>query len=232
MGDQDQSGAAFGIEFKQQGDDAGAGGGIEIAGGLIGEQYRGRHGEGAGDGHALLFATGELTRVMLQARFQAHALQQLCRPTRGILNARQLQRQHDVLQGGQAGQKLEGLEHETRLRRAQPRPAILVQVIEAFPRQLDATRRGQVQPGQQTEQRGLARAGDTDNGDTLPACHTEIHLAQDFQGAGGRADLLTYPLCGNNRRFARSILHAQTDCLSSLVVPDFVRHRRHAAGAG
>ncbi|MNP69064.1 hypothetical protein D3C76_1651100 [compost metagenome] len=56
MGDQHQGGAALLVQFEQQVADALAGMAVEIAGGFVGEQHRRLRGEGAGDGHPLLFA--------------------------------------------------------------------------------------------------------------------------------------------------------------------------------
>ena len=55
-----------GVELEQQLRDARAGRGIEIARGLIGKQHRRRADRGARQRHALLFAAGELARVVLQ----------------------------------------------------------------------------------------------------------------------------------------------------------------------
>src|SRR5690348_14051985 len=54
VGDDDDGGALV-VEFLEQGEDGGAGGGVEVAGGLVGEQDGGAAGDGAGDGDPLAF---------------------------------------------------------------------------------------------------------------------------------------------------------------------------------
>ena len=48
---------------------------VEVSGGLIRQQNHGAVYEGARDGRALLFATGELGGAMLDARSQAHTIE-------------------------------------------------------------------------------------------------------------------------------------------------------------
>src|SRR5690606_1453930 len=71
MRHQHQGGAGIGIHREQQLDDRLAGGGVEIAGGLIGEQQRRPGDERARQRHALLLAARELARIVAQAFAQA-----------------------------------------------------------------------------------------------------------------------------------------------------------------
>ena len=64
-------------QLGQQLQDAAAGGAVEVAGGLVGEQDRRPGGEGAGEGHPLLLAAGELARVVVAAVGEPHGGQQL-----------------------------------------------------------------------------------------------------------------------------------------------------------
>ena len=67
VGDQHQRGAGFGVEVEQQFDDRLAGVGVEVAGRLVGEQQRRPRHERARQCHALLFAAGQLARVVAEA---------------------------------------------------------------------------------------------------------------------------------------------------------------------
>ena len=49
--------------------------GIEVAGGLVGQQQMRTIGQRAGDGDALLLATGEFGRTMVGAGREAHTVQ-------------------------------------------------------------------------------------------------------------------------------------------------------------
>ena len=69
-------------EAEEFGVDAGGRFGVEVAGGLVGQQQQRAVGERAGDGDALLFAARKLRRAVLQARFEAHAGEQVARALR------------------------------------------------------------------------------------------------------------------------------------------------------
>ena len=51
------------------------GGGVEVAGGLVGQDQRRVRHYGARDGHALLLASGKLARVVREPVVQAHQLE-------------------------------------------------------------------------------------------------------------------------------------------------------------
>ena len=77
VGDQHQGGPLAGAQLGQQLQDAAAGGAVEVAGGLVGEQDRRPGGEGAGEGDPLLLAARELARVVVAAVGEADGGQQL-----------------------------------------------------------------------------------------------------------------------------------------------------------
>ena len=62
MGDDDEAVAALGVELEQEVDDFAAGGVVEVAGGLVGEEERGVVAQGAGDGDTLLQILGGLEK--------------------------------------------------------------------------------------------------------------------------------------------------------------------------
>ena len=155
----------LGIQLEQQFPDPRAGDGVEIAGGLVREQHRGLRDEGAGQRHALLLAAGELPRVVPGAPAQADAAPASRRGAARVRLARQFQRQHDVLERRQRRDQMEGLEHEADALRSQARAAILVELREVLAREQHAPARRHIEAGQQREQRRLAGAGGTDDGD-------------------------------------------------------------------
>jgi hypothetical protein len=100
------------LHAAHQGDDLGAGVAVEIGGGLVGEHQRRCGGQGAGDGHALALAAGELWQVALAVR-QAHRVQQAStRLRRSGRHARQHQRILHVLPGAEHRDQVEVLEDE------------------------------------------------------------------------------------------------------------------------
>ena len=125
--DQHQCRALLGLQREDQVDHARAGRGIEVAGRLVGEQQPRRAGEGARDRDALLLAAGELARVMRQPLREPDTPEVLARARRRIAIAADLQRQHHVLDRGEARQQLEGLEHEADHAPAQARARVLVE---------------------------------------------------------------------------------------------------------
>ena len=66
MGDHDDGGAG-GVEFGEHFHDGVAVGGVEIAGGFVGQEYGWIAGQSAGDGDALLLAAGELSGIVRAA---------------------------------------------------------------------------------------------------------------------------------------------------------------------
>ncbi|HSJ98100.1 MAG TPA: hypothetical protein VLC53_13550, partial [Myxococcota bacterium] len=84
MGDQDQRGAALAVHLEQQLDHVLAGGRVEVAGGLVGEQQPRLAHEGARHRDALLLAAGELARIVAEALAQADALEHRAGARRGI----------------------------------------------------------------------------------------------------------------------------------------------------
>ena len=86
--------------------------GVQRAGGLIAEQNLGVSCQCAGNGNALLLTAGELGRVGVGLIGQAHHFQQLPGALFGIglLHARKLHREADVLQAAALHQQIELLE--------------------------------------------------------------------------------------------------------------------------
>ncbi len=75
MSDHDDGHAELRAEFTEKIEDGFAGGGVEIAGGLVGEKDFRAIDESAGDGDALLFAAGEFRGAMAEPMGEADALE-------------------------------------------------------------------------------------------------------------------------------------------------------------
>jgi hypothetical protein len=67
VGDKNDSGFFFSGELGDEIDDHGAGRGVEIAGGFVGEKDRGLVDEGTGEGGSLELSTGQLVGAMVGA---------------------------------------------------------------------------------------------------------------------------------------------------------------------
>src|SRR5689334_22858647 len=78
VGDEDD-GVAPSVEFIKEGHDLVAGLGVEVAGGLVGEDDGGVVDKGTGDGHALALTAGELIGLVEHAGAETNALEhRLC----------------------------------------------------------------------------------------------------------------------------------------------------------
>ena len=100
---------------------------VQRTGGLVGQQDRRLVDQRAGDGHALLLATGEFAGPVRRALAQAHRRQRFaargaCVRAGGTL--RVAQRHGHVVQRAHARQQVEALEHEADLVAAQCAPAL------------------------------------------------------------------------------------------------------------
>ena len=74
VGDQ-HNGVAVGVQRIEERHDLQAGLGVEVAGGLVGQENLGGVEQRPGDGHALLLAAGQLSRAVVQPGRQAHLVQ-------------------------------------------------------------------------------------------------------------------------------------------------------------
>src|SRR5712692_6497236 len=113
MGDQ-HDGVALAVQALERRHDLVAGGAVEVAGGLVGQQDGGVVHQGASDGHALALAAGELVGLVIHAVLEIDVGQGLL----GSLDARLgrsaavNQRQLDVVERCGARQQVEGLENK------------------------------------------------------------------------------------------------------------------------
>ena len=171
----------FAVKVKQQIGDLLAGGGVQITGRLVGKQNGRLTGKGAGNGHPLLLAARQLLRIMTDTRLEADALKQLGRMLTGITTAGQLQRQHHVFNRVEAVQQLKGLEHETYFHTAQGGALVFIQCGQRLSGQQHLATAGQIQPGEQAEQGGLARTRGADNGNTAAALNAQAYVREYLQ---------------------------------------------------
>ena len=79
VGDDHGGDAQIAVHLAQELVDALAGGRVEVAGGLVGQQQRGLEHQRARQRHPLRLAARELARAVVHARAQPHPLQQLAR---------------------------------------------------------------------------------------------------------------------------------------------------------
>ena len=108
----EDDGLAGAVEFGENLHDFEAGLFVEVAGGFVGEDDGRVVGECAGDGDALALAAGELRGARVVAAFEAEAVEEgfgACSHFAAAC-ARVLHGEADVLEDGEVGEEVEGLE--------------------------------------------------------------------------------------------------------------------------
>ena len=203
---------AHGGQRRQQG---GGRGGVQGTGGLIGEDDLGAAHEGAGHGHALLLAAGELVGPVGQAVTDAQGGDDGVVPVLLGPAVGQALRQEDVLLGGQGGQQVEGLEDEAEAIAAHGGELLVFHAGQVLAGDEGVPGGGGVQAGQAVQKSGLARAGGAHDGHELAASHHEarrvqgddprLALAVDLGQAAGLDDAHRGGRSRSGRRRRRSL---------------------------
>ena len=104
MSDHDEGGAFLAVEFDEEVEDDATVGGVEIAGGLVGEEDGGLGHEGAGEGDALLLTAAELDGIVGGAVEEADLIEELAGTGHAVAGfAGEFVRQEDVFFGGEGG---------------------------------------------------------------------------------------------------------------------------------
>src|SRR6266542_2225937 len=159
-------------------EDLPAGLGVEVAGGLIGEDDRRLAHESTSDRNALLLTARELGRSVFATVLEADLRHQLVDPRFVGLLAGNRERQEDVLLRREHGQEVEELEHEADVAAAELRQVRIVQLRDRRPRDAQLTRSRLVQPGEDVHQRGLAGARRTHHRGQLTLRYVERDTPQ------------------------------------------------------
>src|SRR5687767_463575 len=183
VSDEDEGAAQGAVEAEDQLDDLLAGGGVEIAGGLVGEEHRWPARHRARDGHALLLAARQLYWIVLGALGEPDLAQERAGARERVRLARQLQRHRDVLQRGEGGNEVKGLEDVADGVEAEAREGVLPERGDLRLRHADAAGRGSIEPGDEAEQRGLAAARRPRDGHELARGDREGHVREHVDGA-------------------------------------------------
>ena len=206
MGDQDQGRRVLLVQAEQQLAHTLPGAAVQVAGGLVGEEQARAGGKRPGQGDPLLLATRELARVVADPRGEAHPGEALERGGARVVPARELERQHHVLQGGEARNELEGLEHEAHQPAPQAGAPVLVQGGQVGAVEPDTPRGGEVQAGEEREQGRLAGAGFPDDRQGLAGGHRQPGPREDLERPLGARDALSEFL-GAEDRWGRWTFH-------------------------
>ena len=213
MGDHDDALAEFVDAGAQDVQHPAGGPGVEVAGGLVGEDDGGPPDQGAGAGHALGLPAGQLGGAVVQAVAQADGVDDPVEVVAVDPPAGDVQGQGDVLLRAQGGHQVEGLEDEADVLAAQPGESAPAHGRDLLPVERDRPGGGRLQARQAVHEGGLARAGGAHDGGEAPA--REVHVdgvergdgalaaAEDLgQGAGGDHRVVDGAVRRQSRRFA------------------------------
>ncbi len=164
------------MEVADEFQDFGSGVGIEIAGGLVGQEDRGIEGERAGDGYALTLAAGKLVGEVVEALSQLDELEQGAGALVDLLafEPLEVERQGHIFEAGEARQEIEKLEDEADFVAAEAGEVIVRKCCDRLAVDADLTGGGPVETADEVEEGRFAGAGGADDGDHLAPFDVEI----------------------------------------------------------
>src|SRR5262245_50085016 len=182
VGDEDDRLAVLVARLPERVQELAAGGVVEVAGRLVGQED-GRPGhEGAGDGDALLLALRQLVGPMALLVGQLDELHRLTDALLELALVRVLagdrERQADVLADVQERDEVERLEHEAGLVSPDARRLAIREPGEIVALEEDRPARRPVEPAEQLEEGALAGAGRAHEGDELARAHRQRDPAE------------------------------------------------------
>src|SRR3990172_11976939 len=195
VGDEEDSHLHLPVEPLEDLQDLLAGAGIQVPGGLIGQDEGGAVDQGPGDGYPLLLAPGKLCGAVVGPVFQPYHLQGLQGPLPPFRSAGVEQGKLHLLQGRHSRQQVEALEDEADLA-----VAYLCQLVVAQPAGFEcvqhvATFGGLVQAPQDVHQGGLARARGPHYGYHLAGFHVQGYTLESGHEHLPKAVYLEEILC-------------------------------------
>ena len=181
VGDHDDRLAGV-VQLAQHFHDLLAGGRVEVAGRLVGQDDVGIVDQRPGDGHALLLAAGELGGPVVDPIAQADQPGELDRPLVRLLAelAGSLvgQRELDVLEHGVLRDQVVRLEDEAEVAAADLGELVVVEPRDVATAQEVLAAGRAVEAAQQVEHGALARAGGAHDGDVFAGVDIDGHAPQ------------------------------------------------------
>ena len=170
VGDQDDGGFFAAGEGGEEVDHGGAGGGVEIPGGFIGQENRGAVDEGAGEGGALHLATGELVRAVMATVRESDGFKKVAGPsfTGGIGPTGQKQGKKDVFFHGEGWEEVKELEDKADFKLTKAGEGVVVHGVKGKTVDIGLSRGGGVEGAEDVEEGAFAAAAGASDGHDLP----------------------------------------------------------------
>lgn len=169
VGDEDNGGFFGTGELCEKLDDEGAGGGIEITGGFIGQKNGGTMDEGTSDGGALELAARELVGAMVRAIGELHGFQEIAGTVAsgGGDAAGEEQGEKHVFFNGESGEKVKKLENEANFQAAQGGKFIVVEGMKREPFEVDLAGAGGIEGTEEVKESAFSATAGTGDGDNF-----------------------------------------------------------------
>ena len=189
VGDNNQRGDFLGSNLCEGVGDEGGVGGVEIAGGFVGEEEGGAAGEGAGDGGALHFAAAELVGKVGGAVGEADQIEHFLDAGAGFIRGitAEEEGEFDILANGHGGEEVEELEDDAEGVAAVVREFAFAGGVEREAVHADLAGGGCVEAAEDVEEGAFAAAAGAGDGGEVAGCEIEGDAVEgaDFSGAGG-----------------------------------------------
>ena len=134
VGDENDCGFFFSGELGDEIDDHGAGGGVEIAGGFVGEKDRGLVDEGTGEGSSLELSTGELVGAMVGAVGELDGFKEIVGTvtSRGVDTSGEEEGEKNVFFDRKGGEKVKELKNKADFEASKGGQFIIVKGVEGM----------------------------------------------------------------------------------------------------
>ena len=167
---------ALAVELAQEVHDGLAIFGVEVSGGLVGEEDAGLAAQGPGHGDALLLAARKLARIVPHAVAHPDLFQRLGGALFALGGGESPvgQGKLDVLEDREVADEVEALENETDLAVPDPGALGVVDAGDVVAVELVGALGRRVEQPEDREQRRLAAARRTGDGDVLPLVDVEV----------------------------------------------------------
>ena len=176
MGDEHDGSFLLAGQPGDEFDDGRAGGGVEIAGGFIGEEHGGLMDKGAGEGGALELTAGELVWAVMGAVGQSDGGKKFLGPLpgEGVDTTGQEKGEEDVFLDRQGWEEMKKLEHEANFEAAERGEFGVIQGVEGVTLEVGLASGGGVEGSENMEKGAFATSTGSGDGDNLPR--------KDFEG--------------------------------------------------
>ena len=184
VGGENRRSFLFASEALQNVEDQSAGGSVEIAGGLIGEEQLGRMYQSTSDGDALHLSTRKLVRIAVAEAVEFDPAQPFVGGGTRIGDAREQERQFDIFIDGEGVKQLEGLKDEADFVAAQNCQSRIVKAGSTDAIDEDGAARGKIHGSGKIEEGGFAAAAASDECEKFTGRHVEGNV---IEGANGLA---------------------------------------------